>query len=71
MALGLAGQIHDKYEQARAHNGLARGYHATGDLAQARCHWQQALALCADLGTPDAEHIRDQLNAAEAAAAER
>jgi hypothetical protein len=29
---GLASQIDDKYEQARAHDGLARGYRATGDL---------------------------------------
>jgi DNA-binding SARP family transcriptional activator len=66
VALGLASQINDKYEQARAHNGLARSYNVTGDLIQARCHWQQALALYTDLGTPEAHHIRAQLKVAEA-----
>jgi DNA-binding SARP family transcriptional activator/Tfp pilus assembly protein PilF len=66
MALGLASQIDDKYQQARAHNGLARSYRATGDLVQARCHWQQALALYTGLGAPEAHHIRAQLEATEA-----
>ncbi|HEY1918462.1 MAG TPA: tetratricopeptide repeat protein [Streptosporangiaceae bacterium] len=60
-ALGLARQIHDKYQQARAHDGLARSHQATGDLAQASCHWRQALALYTDLGTPEAHDIRAQL----------
>jgi tetratricopeptide (TPR) repeat protein len=64
MALDLASQIDDKYEQARAHNGLARSYHANGDLGQARQHWQQALALYTNLGTPEAHHVRTQLAAA-------
>jgi len=49
-ALGLASQIGDQYEQARAHNGLARSYHATGDQSQARRHWQEALTRYTDLG---------------------
>jgi tetratricopeptide (TPR) repeat protein len=60
-ALDLASQTYDKYEQARAHHGLARSYHATGDLGQARQHWQRALAIYTDLGTPEAHDVQAQL----------
>lgn len=43
--------------QARAHSGLARSYHATGEYAEASCHRQQALALYKELGTPEAHDI--------------
>jgi hypothetical protein len=60
-ALGLASQVGDKYEQARAHSGLARGYQATGEPARAHRHLQQALALFTELGAPEADQLRAQL----------
>jgi DNA-binding SARP family transcriptional activator len=66
-ALILACQTGVRYEQARAHDGLASTFHASGDLGQARCHWEQALALYTDLGAPEADQVRTQLTAAEAA----
>ena len=60
----MASEIGDQYERARAHNGLARTFHATGDAGQARRHWQQALALFTELGAPEADQVRAQLTAA-------
>jgi DNA-binding SARP family transcriptional activator/Tfp pilus assembly protein PilF len=62
-AAGLAALIGDKYEQARALNGLGRAFHATGDSGDARQQWHQALALFAELGTPEADEVRSQLSA--------
>ena len=64
-ALGLAAQIGEKYKQARAHDGLAHAYQATGDSSQARYNWQEALTLYADLGDPEADQVRGQLTAAD------
>jgi hypothetical protein len=64
-ALGLASEIDDKSEQARAHNGLAHAYHAVADTGQARHHWHEALTIYADLGAPEAEQVRAQLTAAD------
>ena len=64
-ALGLAIRIGDRYQQARAERGLGEGYHASGDAAQAGYHWGQALALYADLGTPEAGQVRVRLEATE------
>ena len=64
-ALGLAIADGDKYQQARAHHGLARACQAAGDPGQARHHWQQALALYTDLGAPEADQVRAQLAAAD------
>jgi DNA-binding SARP family transcriptional activator/tetratricopeptide (TPR) repeat protein len=63
-ALGLARQIGDRLQQARAHDGLARTWHGHGDLGRARDHWEQALALYAELGAPQAAAIRAQLTEA-------
>jgi tetratricopeptide (TPR) repeat protein/transcriptional regulator with XRE-family HTH domain len=54
IALDLATRIHDTYQQARAHAGLAAAIHAAGDLGPARDHWQQAQSLYARLGAPEA-----------------
>jgi tetratricopeptide (TPR) repeat protein len=62
-ALALASQSGDRYEQARALDGLARSYHAAGDPGQADDHWRRALACYADLGLPEADHVRAQLAA--------
>jgi tetratricopeptide (TPR) repeat protein len=60
-ALGLASQIGDKHEQARAHDGLGRACHSAGDSGQARRHWQQALTLYTGLGATEADQVRTQL----------
>ena len=70
-ALEGASQIDTKHEQADAHNGLARGYYATGDLAAARRHWRQALAVYTDIDAPEAAQVRAQLAATETEACNR
>jgi hypothetical protein len=60
-ALDLARQIGDKYEQARAYNGLGRSHHASCDPDQARHQWHQALALYTDLDAPEADQVRVSL----------
>lgn len=62
-ALTAALETTNRYEQARAHNGIAATHRNTGDLEQARHHWQHALALYTDLGLPDAETVRAHLTA--------
>ena len=60
-ALTMANASGERYEQARAHDGLAHAHHVLGDLHQARHHWQQALNIFTDLGTPEAEQIQNRL----------
>ncbi|HUD37586.1 MAG TPA: BTAD domain-containing putative transcriptional regulator [Streptosporangiaceae bacterium] len=60
-ALELADRSGHKYEQARAHDGLARGYQADGDTARAHRHWEGALSLYTDLDTPEASQVRSRL----------
>jgi tetratricopeptide (TPR) repeat protein len=67
-ALTLASQIGARYEQARAHNGLALTHQADGDLDQARHHWRKALAAYTNLGVPDVEDVRTYLTALDQAA---
>ena len=64
-ALGITNDSGERYEQARSHRGLARSYHAEGDPGLASHHWQQALALYAALGVPEADQIRAQLSDAD------
>ncbi len=52
--------------QARSHDGLARTCHATGDLDQARRHWEQAVALYSALGVPEAARVRAKLDSVKA-----
>lgn len=54
MALRLASQIDDKYEQARAHSGLARCHAAVGSGRQAGDHQQRAFTIYQALGVPEA-----------------
>jgi hypothetical protein len=63
-APGRASQIDNPYEQARAHDGLGRAYHAAGDLGKAREHWQVAMTRYGELGVPEADLVRAQLTAA-------
>jgi DNA-binding SARP family transcriptional activator/tetratricopeptide (TPR) repeat protein len=62
-ALSLATQIGDRYEQARAHNGLGYASHAGDTPEAARRHWQDALAIYADMGVPEAGEVRVRLAA--------
>lgn len=62
-ALTLATQIGDRYEQARAHNGLAQIHQAAGDPEQARYHWRHALDVYTVLDVPDAEAVDAHLSA--------
>jgi DNA-binding SARP family transcriptional activator/Tfp pilus assembly protein PilF len=57
-ALEVADQAEDRYEQARAHEGLATTGQADGAPDQARQHWQEALTLYTELGAPEADRIR-------------
>jgi hypothetical protein len=60
-ACEIATDIGDTYQQARAHDGLARAHHALASPGQARDHWAKALALYTRLGTPEADQVRTQL----------
>jgi hypothetical protein len=60
-ACDIASDIGDKYQQARAHDGLARAHHALARPDQARDHWAEALALYTHLGTREADQVRAQL----------
>ncbi|HEV2377764.1 MAG TPA: tetratricopeptide repeat protein [Streptosporangiaceae bacterium] len=53
-ALGLARRTGARYEQARAHLGLAGAYDATGHYDLAGRHRRQAMETCAGLGVPEA-----------------
>ena len=64
-ALTLAAEAADRYEQARAHDGLGCAYQAEGAMAQARRHWREALARYSDLGAPEADRVRARLSASE------
>jgi DNA-binding SARP family transcriptional activator/Tfp pilus assembly protein PilF len=66
LALEMATQMGDTYEQARAHHGLGRSNRATGDHRLARDHASQALALYAELETPEADQVRAWLADLEA-----
>ena len=56
-ALTLARQTGNRYQQARAYQGLASACRATGQLDQGRRHGQRALDLYTDLGVPDAARL--------------
>jgi DNA-binding SARP family transcriptional activator/tetratricopeptide (TPR) repeat protein len=61
-ALRLAEQTGDRHERARALSGLGCCYHALADPARSREHWQQALAVYSDLGSPEANQIQARLS---------
>ena len=61
LALELARQVGDRYEQARAHRGLASSSRAGAD--DARAHAAEALRLYTELDTPEAAEVRAWLSA--------
>jgi tetratricopeptide (TPR) repeat protein len=49
-ALHALERLGDRYEQARAHRGLARAHRQLGRLDDAHTHLREALRLCGELG---------------------
>jgi DNA-binding SARP family transcriptional activator/tetratricopeptide (TPR) repeat protein len=68
-ALALASDTGHKNGQAGAHDGLARASQAGADWETARHHWQQALGLYCEMGSPEADDIRQELARNDAAIA--
>ena len=60
-AIELAVTATDRYEQARALDGIGWVRQDIGDPAQARRWWGEALALYSELGVPEAEQVRARL----------
>jgi tetratricopeptide (TPR) repeat protein len=60
-ALELAVEFGVRDAEARAHGGLGRAHRALGDLARARRHYRNAVAIYTDLGAPEADQIRAEL----------
>jgi DNA-binding SARP family transcriptional activator len=60
-ACDIAGDIGDSYQQARAYDGLALAHHELAELVEAQENWGKALALYAQLGTPEATQVRARL----------
>ena len=60
-ALKKAQVTGDRYEQARALNGLAYARLAAGDHEAADRHWQDALDVYVQIGVPEADVVRSIL----------
>jgi tetratricopeptide (TPR) repeat protein len=60
-ALTMSRQLDQRYEQARAHDGIGRCLAANGELTAARKHWRNAVSLYTDLGTAEASAVADRL----------
>jgi tetratricopeptide (TPR) repeat protein len=56
-ALELAGGVQHRYEEARAHDGIAHAI-VTAEPEAARDHWARALAIYDDLKAPEAGEVR-------------
>ncbi|WP_188316845.1 AfsR/SARP family transcriptional regulator [Solihabitans fulvus] len=59
-ALRLAQQVHDRYQEARAHNGIAGVLRLT-DPVGASEHWRKSLIIYTELGVPQADEVRAHL----------
>jgi DNA-binding SARP family transcriptional activator len=66
-ALGIAVQVGSRDQQARAHAGVGHAHRTMGDADLARTHFEHAHAIYTDLGMPEAEEMRAQLEAAPVA----
>ncbi|MFE7277584.1 tetratricopeptide repeat protein [Streptomyces sp. NPDC057623] len=60
-AAALADRLSDRYQQARAHDGIAHCHALLGDADSARAHWQEAHRLFTGLGAPEADDIATRL----------
>jgi hypothetical protein len=63
-ALAISSEVDDRFEQARAHEGLAR-LHDTGDEGRARQHRNEALAIYTAMGSARADDVRAMLKHAQ------
>jgi tetratricopeptide (TPR) repeat protein len=61
LALDLATQVGDTYQQAGGHHGLADAYAADSNFRAARQHWQHALDLYTGLDVPEARRVLGHL----------
>jgi Flp pilus assembly protein TadD len=59
--LALAAELGDGYQEARAHQGLARVAARRGDVEAADAHNRTALALFTKLATPEAAEVAREL----------
>jgi tetratricopeptide (TPR) repeat protein len=59
LAIALEPDVADRQQQARAHTGLARAHHERGEAAEARQHAAQARTRWAELGSPEAERLKN------------
>jgi tetratricopeptide (TPR) repeat protein len=62
-ALGIAHELAQHRDEARAHDGIADAHAALGNLDLARHRWEQALAIFTDLEAPEADRLRAALGA--------
>ncbi|UCM90592.1 tetratricopeptide repeat protein [Streptomyces marincola] len=60
-AAARAHELGDRYERARAHDGLGHCLLAAGDERAARGEWARAHALFTELGTPEADAVAQRL----------
>lgn len=60
-AVLAAEELREPYEQARAHDAIARASLAMNDPDSARTQWHRALRLHTELGAPEAEAIANRL----------
>ncbi|WP_217208804.1 tetratricopeptide repeat protein [Streptomyces sp. AC550_RSS872] len=56
-AAALAARLCDRYQQARAHDGIAHCHALLDDPEAARTHWQEAHRLFTELGAPEADDV--------------
>jgi hypothetical protein len=57
----IAQSSDDRYEWARAYEGLGNAWRELGKDDQAVENWRQALGVYDQLGVPDADELRDRL----------
>ncbi|GII25330.1 AfsR/SARP family transcriptional regulator [Planosporangium mesophilum] len=60
LALARTEDVVDRYERARAHDGLGAAWEGT-DPVRAREHWEIALALFTELGVPERADVERRL----------
>jgi len=60
-ALAITSRTGNRYQQARAHHGIARALSALGDGTAAVPHWERAMAGYTELGVPEADEVRARL----------
>jgi tetratricopeptide (TPR) repeat protein len=61
IVLDLSAPDVDRYEEARALDGIAATCHHCGEVAEARRFWLRALAIYTDLDVPEAGDVRAHL----------